>query len=171
VTKIITAPEPLCINPDNFVIFLAGSIEMGTAEDWQKKVIRKLEGRLRLTILNPRRADFYAYQKQDILNPYFYGQVTWELNALERADRILMYFAPDTKSPISLLELGLFAHERSKENGSKLIVCCPDGFWRKGNVEMVCQRYGIKMVDDVVALSDSIVSECEWAFTNGHGAL
>ncbi|MGN6552853.1 MAG: NUDIX hydrolase, partial [Verrucomicrobiota bacterium] len=28
----------------------------------------------------------------------------------------------------------------------KLIVSCPDGYWRKGNVDMVCQRYGVPLV-------------------------
>jgi hypothetical protein len=50
-----------------------------------------------------------------------------------------MYLDPNTKSPISLLELGL--HATSK----KLYVVCPDGFWRKGNVEMVCSVYDIPL--------------------------
>lgn len=28
----------------------------------------------------------------------------------------------------------------------KVIVICPDGFWRKGNVDIVCERFGIKQV-------------------------
>ena len=51
----------------------------------------------------------------------------------------MMYFDPSTKSPISLLELGLFART------GKTIVVCPDGFWRKGNVDIVCERYGVKV--------------------------
>jgi hypothetical protein len=53
-----------------------------------------------------------------------------------------MYFDPNTKSPISLLELGLFASSK------KLIVCCPDGFWRKGNVRIVCELYNIPLFND-----------------------
>jgi hypothetical protein len=49
-----------------------------------------------------------------------------------------MYFDPNTKSPISLLELGLFA------KSGKMIVCCPNGFWRKGNVDIVSQPHGIQ---------------------------
>jgi hypothetical protein len=48
-----------------------------------------------------------------------------------------MYFDPNTLSPISLLELGLHA------KSGKLIVCCPEGFYRKGNVDIVCQNFGI----------------------------
>lgn len=52
-----------------------------------------------------------------------------------------MYLDPQTKSPISLLELGLHAYD------DKLIVCCPEGFYRKGNVDIVCETYGIEQVD------------------------
>ena len=58
-----------------------------------------------------------------------------------------MYLAPTSQAPISLLELGL--HARS----GKVLLCCPDGFWRKGNVDIVAARYGLKTVhglDDLV---------------------
>ena len=56
---------------------------------------------------------------------------------------------PGTKSPITLLELGLHAGK----NPQKLVVCCPDGYWRKGNVDIVCRRCGVRQVptlDDLV---------------------
>ena len=53
---------------------------------------------------------------------------------------IAMYFAPRTKAPITLLELGLAARS------GKAVVCCPAGFWRKGNVDVVCRRYSIPTV-------------------------
>lgn len=81
--------------------------------------------------------------KQTIDDPKFFEQVSWELDALERADHIFMYLPPQTKSPISLLELGLFA------DSGKMIVCCPNGFWRKGNVEVVCDRYDIPLYGDI----------------------
>ena len=61
------------------------------------------------------------------------------MNNLEDSDIIFMYLAPDTQAPISLLELGLNAAS------GKMIVVCPDGFWRKGNVEIVCTRYNIPL--------------------------
>jgi hypothetical protein len=48
-------------------------------------------------------------------------------------------FVPETKSPITLLELGL--HARS----GKLVVGCPHGFWRRGNIEVVCARFGVPL--------------------------
>jgi hypothetical protein len=34
-----------------------------------------------------------------------------------------------------------------------ILVCCPNGFWRKGNVEIVCERFSIpfyESLDDLV---------------------
>ena len=38
----------------------------------------------------------------------------------------------------------------------RLIVCCPDGFWRQGNVDIVCVRYGIPQAPDLPALIELI---------------
>lgn len=117
-------------------VFLAGSIEMGKAENWQVRIGNYFT-REQWDVFNPRRDDWDSSWTQEFENPQFFQQVTWELNALEQCDLIIMYFDPSTKSPISLLELGLFAHS------GKIKVICPDGFWRKGNVEVVCNYYNI----------------------------
>jgi hypothetical protein len=83
---------------------------------------------------------------QSASNPPFREQVEWELEGLERATVVAMYFAPGTRSPVTLLELGLFARS------GKLLVCCPEGFWRKGNVEVVCARYGVPLVNELAEL-------------------
>jgi len=127
-------------------LFLAGSIEMGSAENWQEKIVKELH-KFSVTIYNPRRNDWDSSWVQDINNPQFYDQVNWELDMLDKSDIIVMYFDPNTKSPISLLELGLYAF-----GGSNIIVCCPKGFWRKGNVDIVCQRYGIPVFENIETL-------------------
>jgi len=121
-------------------VFLAGSIEMGTAIDWQTEVTKGLSS-LPITILNPRRNDWDGAWVQDIENAQFREQVDWEMDHLNEADAIALYLQPNTKSPISLLELGMHAHE------GKMVVCCPPGFWRRGNVQIVCDRYGIPLVE------------------------
>ena len=118
-------------------MFLAGSIEMGAAEDWQARLIAALPEDV--IALNPRRVDWDATWRQSIDEPRFRAQVEWELDALDRAGLIAMWFAPDTRAPITLLELGL--HARS----GKLVVGCPDGYWRKGNIEVVCARFAIPL--------------------------
>lgn len=136
-SNIIKAPNKITCHECN--IFLAGSIEMDTAENWQEMVSDALKD-IDCNILNPRRDEWDSSWKQDINNKQFNEQVNWELDGLECADIIVMYFDPNTKSPITLLELGLFAKSK------KIILYCPDGFWRKGNVDIICQRYKIKQV-------------------------
>jgi len=119
---------------DKYTIFLGGSIEMGKAEEWQQRISIALSDK-NIRILNPRRDDFDSSQQQSINNPYFKEQVNWELDSLDRADLIIMYLQKDTLSPISMMEIGLYAKTK------KMLICCPDGFWRKGNIEIVADRY------------------------------
>ena len=135
------------------VLFLAGSIEMGKAEDWQQKVTRLLADQ-DVIILNPRRDDWDSSWVQKKDNKQFNEQVTWELDSQETADLILMYFDPKTQSPITLLELGLFIKEKH------IIICCPEGYFRKGNVDIVCERYGAtstKSIEEMVAAVKEII--------------
>lgn len=138
--KQVKAPARWSWGHNGPAIFLAGSIEMGTAVDWQEEVATKLAGAPGV-ILNPRRDDWDSSWEQKIENPQFNEQVSWELEAMEYADHILMYFAPSTKSPITLAEFGLYVRS------DKLTVCCPEGFWRKGNVDIMCARYKTRTVD------------------------
>ena len=146
--QLITAPEVLQIQYKS--VFLAGSIEQDKAEMWQEKVTRLLDD-LEITILNPRRATWDASWVQSIENPQFRAQVTWELDALERVDFIIIYFDKNTKSPITLLELGLFAN-----TDKQLLVCCPEGFWRKGNVDIVCNRYNIPTFETLDKMIEAV---------------
>lgn len=142
--RILKPPAPLAVVGPS--VFLAGSIEMGLAGRWQEVLERALAD-LDVLILNPRRDEWDSSWAQSIDNPVFREQVEWELAAQEQASVIAMYFAPDTRAPITLLELGLAARS------GKLIVCCPEGYWRKGNVDVVCARYGIPTVRDLEALA------------------
>jgi hypothetical protein len=142
---ILKPPQPLEWPEKMPSVFLAGSIDMGLAEPWQA-YLEEVFSPLELAVLNPRRDDWDSSWKQELTNPPFVEQVQWELEAQERASLIVMYFAPQSQAPITLLELGLFAHT------GKMLVCCPEGYWRKGNVDVVCQRYGIPQVSDLEML-------------------
>jgi len=142
----IKPPTPLPKKDGRPWVFLAGSIDMGQAEDWQTTVgaaLASVDG----VLLNPRRDNWDRSWRQRMDNPPFRNQVEWELDGLAGADVIAMHLAENSKAPISLLELGLFAAS------GKVIVSCPPGFWRRGNVEVVCSRFGVPLVDD---LSDMI---------------
>lgn len=137
---VITPPGHIVHDIPYKRIFLAGSIEMGRAEDWQSRIIEAVKDTKRI-IFNPRREQWDPTWEQSIDNQKFKEQVEWELDALENSDMIIMNLVPDTMSPISLLEFGLFARS------GKLVVYCPDGFWRKGNVDIVCHKYNVPQVE------------------------
>lgn len=161
--EVIKPPTPLPrAFTDNPAFFLAGSIEMGKATNWQTRIEQGLKG-LACTVLNPRRDDWDSSWEQKITNPQFKEQVTWELEGQERAHHILMYFDPQAKSPITLLELGLGIMGA----GGELVVCCPDGFWRKGNVDIVCERYDVPQVDSLGGLIAYAIDEIKkWEKTH-----
>jgi hypothetical protein len=132
--QVVKAPQPLTTQMQRPTVFLAGSIEMGKAIDWQTDLTLALaehEG----TILNPRRSDWDSTWIQRASNPKFYEQVAWEQMAINAADLVYIHFEDDTKSPITLMELGQISESRPKS----CIVRCTNGFWRLGNVEIVCQ--------------------------------
>lgn len=146
---VVTSPQPWPGGRERPRIFLGGSIDMGRAADWQAELTRAL-GDLDVVILNPRRPDWNPAWKPIAEEPEFRRQVEWELAALEASDIIVMYLAPGSQSPISLLETGLHAR------GGKLILLCPEGFWRKGNVDITAARYGIEQVATMDELTAAV---------------
>lgn len=144
-------PEPLPFDRTCPSVFLAGSIEQGVAEDRQSIVANALSD-LDGTLLNPRREAWDATWPQEMSFAPFREQVEWELAAQEQADLVAFYFSPATRAPITLLELGLSAGRRPA------VVCCPAGFWRRGNVDIVCVRYGIAQVGTLQELVEYIRS-------------
>lgn len=150
----VKAPNKLPLWYTNRV-FLAGSIEMGTAENWQERIVQEFESS-NYTFLNPRRDNWDITWEQGINNPQFVEQVEWELNHIIRAPMVVFYFDPNTKSPITLMELGLIAG-RDRRAGllhgrQDVVVCCPKGFWRKGNVDILCRMFDIKVVETIEEL-------------------
>lgn len=135
-------------------VFLAGTIDQGEAVDWQNDIVESSRPmNMDIVIMNPRREDWDPNWDQDDSNIEFTKQVNWELNAMDKAEMIIMYFVPGSKSPIALLELGLYA------TSGKLIVCCPHGFWRKGNVDIVCKRNNITVVNTSINLKHAIFNK------------
>jgi len=143
----IQSPSPVNYNHNLQSVFLAGSIDLGCAVDWQSLILQRLDD-LNIVVINPRRDNWDIKIRQNIDDTVFREQVEWELNAQEKADIIAFYFAPNTLAPITLLEFGLAINKK------RMIVCCPSGFWRKGNIDIVCAHYGIPQVntlDDLIS--------------------
>ena len=143
----IKAPNKVDFNNGAYTVFVAGSINMGNSKDWQSE-FKELLSDLNIIILNPRRDDWDSTWIQSKDNSKFKEQVEWELECQEKADFIFMHFEPDDNlSPITLLELGLFGG--SDFGNARLYVHCPNGYKRKGNVDIVCERYGIRQADSL----------------------
>ncbi len=139
--ELITVPEALPKDQHpNAEFFLAGSIDQGKATNWQQEVSRGLETS-NCRIFSPRRRNWDDTWPQVDGEEPFTSQVEWELEAAARSNLRLMHLEPGMQSPISLLEFGLFA------GNGRLIVHCPEGFWRKGNVDVTARIYGVTLVD------------------------
>lgn len=113
---------------------------MGKAVQWQRLLATYLSD-LPITVTNPRRGHWNPDVAPEAKDAAFKAQVDWELGALEQASVICFFFDTTTKSPVTMLELGLWAHSK------KVVVCCGKDFWRAGNVQIVCERYGIPFTD------------------------
>jgi hypothetical protein len=143
-------PQPPVIRGKS--VFLSGSIEQGAAVDWQTRITTSLS-HLPITILNPRRAEWDSSWVEDISCAPFREQVEWELDALDAADVIAIYFDKDTKAPVTLMELGLHAKR------ANVVVCCPQGYWKRGNVQIVCARFGIEVVETLEELVQGVIGK------------
>ena len=118
---------------------------MGTAVDWQTAMINNpiFDAFHEVAIFNPRRQSWDPSWEQSIENVKFKQQVDWELDRIMESHLTVFNFEAESKSPITLMELGLVAG--LKKNA---LVYCPDGFWRKGNVEIITERFGIRLVNN-----------------------
>jgi hypothetical protein len=155
--SVVFAPHRVDLSGKGKSIFLAGSIDQG----WQTTITKKFSN-LPVTILNPYRPEWDSTWEEDITFQPFREQVDWEQDMLEAADLIALYFAPTSKAPISLLELGLFARS------GKMVVACPPGYWKRGNVQIVCKRLKVELVDSIEELVESVERRIRRSHVDAH---
>jgi len=130
-------------------VILYGSIESDPAKDWQTSLAASLSD-LPVAIINPRCDAWDSTWVEDVSDVRFKEQVEWEMDHAKVADVIAFYFKPGTLTPITLLELGMYA------GTGRAVVCCPEGFYKRGNVQLVCARYGIDLLDTLEELESII---------------
>lgn len=153
---------------DTFKIFLAGTIDNGDSDDWQYDVFLHLAMYTELisddskyydipkfTVFSPRRKNW----KEDATQEDIEEQIKWEQEKLDEADLIVMVLQDNSKSPISLLELGLYGPT------GKLICFCTPNFYRYTNVKLTCEKWGIPLIEqlsaaDIAAEVNRIYKEC-----------
>ncbi|KKK55301.1 hypothetical protein LCGC14_3075930, partial [marine sediment metagenome] len=123
--RVITAVEKIKRN-DGLMIFLAGGIT--NCPWWQNEIIEMLKGCVG-TILNPRRKDFPIGDPNASLE-----QITWEFNALEKADIFSMWFSnAESDQPICMYELGRNIALRENEM-STVVIGVEPGYRREQDV-------------------------------------
>jgi hypothetical protein len=113
-------------------IFVAGTIDMGNSVDWQAEFVKHIDSEA-VKIYNPRRRQGEAPKTNEELE----FQVKWELRQIQKADAIFMNFLPGSKSPITLLELGLCLMMPEKI----MVVVCPPEYSRAMNVKVTVQAF------------------------------
>lgn len=154
-TEIILPPSRRHGDPNNLKVFLAGAIDMGNAILWQDDIIRTFnEDGIPVTFFNPRRADWDASWTQTLDSPQFVEQVNWELDFIERADILFMFFPGNSIAPISLLEFGL-----GIGLGLDVIIAAEPGYHRRGNLEVMCVREGIVLHTSIDSASWALEQE------------
>lgn len=129
---IVTAPNPIKYKLFDKILFLAGTIDNGEAENWQDKVAKRLEPKFNV-VLNPRRKAWDKNADQTELRQ----QINWELDGINLASHVLFNFLPDSKSPVTMLELGMVLAAGDQTT----IIVCPDKFYRSTNIKVTAAYF------------------------------
>lgn len=145
--KVVVAPSQY--PREGLKVYLAGAIDMGDAQNWQQDVINQFANIDEIVLLNPRRLEFTDVMEQ--------SQIEWELEAMEDADLILMWFPEASKAPISLLEMGLYLRS------GKLLLGVENGYYRQKNIEFTARRYNVPVFYSLGELVEQVTrrfSQC-----------
>lgn len=137
--QIIMAPQRPNIT-HKYTIFLAGTTSKTGEPDWRQSLIDTISHQP-VTVFNPLRTDWDATWREDYSDPRWVEQVEWELEMLDKANLIVVFFHGVSPAPISLLEFGLWARE------GKAIACAMKDYSKRGNVMAVCRKYGAMFVE------------------------
>ncbi|KAI0161428.1 hypothetical protein GGR57DRAFT_454760 [Xylariaceae sp. FL1272] len=148
--QVINAPSQDAVIHEKSV-FLAGTTTRGADVDWREK-LSALLAECSITIFNPNRPDWDSSWREEINFDPYREQVEWELEKQMEADLVVVYFGPETLAPISLLEFGL-----SAQVPGKVIAVAPEGYKRRGNVQIVCRKFNIKFLDAIDKLHEVIL--------------
>lgn len=141
-------------------IFLAGTIDNGYSANWQVLASNLIDKEMKETkkenkkvlIFNPRRDSWNNTWVNRIHNAEFYQQINWELDCIEKCSHLLFHIEEDSKSPITLMEIGL-----SIKLDKPIFISCSPKFYRYGNIEVVCHKYGIPLFDDLPTAIKNLV--------------
>ena len=137
---------PSFIAPSDCSVFLSGSFRPG--DDNERRHDQLITCLMhapttQVTIIDAWRDDYDDSPVQFKPNQRSAIQYRWELLNLPRVDVVAVYFAPDSKAPVSLLDFGLAA----ARDATKLVVYCEDDSHLRCHVEHICQEMHVFLVD------------------------
>jgi len=124
-------------------IYLSGSM---IGVDWQSRFIKQLEP-YSFDVFNPRYPSCHiANNPKDVFE--------WELDHMSIANVIAFYFDPFAEhvSNTSLIALGMYAKT------DKVIVCCPEDFPRKDDIDALCVYENVAQVDSLDTLINTTIT-------------
>lgn len=152
-SQAVVVMAPQASEPDNkrTSIFLAGITTSTNEPDWRETLTRSLM-KYPVTIFNPNRPDWDSTWEENFSDKRWEEQVSWELDMQEAADVIVFFFHRSTDAPISLMEFGLAVRTK------KVVVCAQHEYRKRGNVEAVCQRFGVPLASTEFELRDYLIT-------------
>lgn len=135
-------------NAKNVKVFLAGGIT--NCPDWQSELIEKLKYLPKVTIYNPRRANFPIDDPNASEE-----QITWEYIHLQNADVVVFWFSRGSLNPIVLYELGMWGNSRA---GRPMIIGIDPEYERKQDVviQTVLAKPDAVFVDNLDLIAEGI---------------
>jgi hypothetical protein len=146
--RYIEAVEDYEINSNEKTLFVAGGIT--GCGDWQSELVETLKDQ-DITILNPRRKKYPDHPRAER------EQITWEHDAMSKAQAVSFWFPNETLCPITLYELG-----KISAGNKKLFVGVDPDYARKVDLEIQLKliRSDVKIVYSLGDLTEQIVG---WA--------
>lgn len=133
----------------DYRVFMAGTIDNGAVVPWVDRIVESLDIDSSVQFIDPRRPDWNSTLANTADCADFREQVEWEMKGLASSTYIVFNILPGSISPVTMLELGWIASSR---HHTDVFVCCPDGFWRKGNVDIFCKYHNINVFGDEESL-------------------
>ncbi|EKJ79303.1 hypothetical protein NXS19_002738 [Fusarium pseudograminearum] len=148
---VVMAPQRANLNNQTTSVFLAGVTTSTREPDWRQALTDALSNHP-VVILNPDRRDWDSTWREDFSDKRWAEQVLWELDMQEAADIIVFMFHEATEAPISLMELGLAVRTKS------VIVCAHPDYRKRGNVDAVCRKFGVQLLDTLEELVRCLIT-------------
>ncbi|SEC82566.1 Nucleoside 2-deoxyribosyltransferase like [Tenacibaculum sp. MAR_2009_124] len=118
------------------LVFLAGSLSIDKIDNWRNTLVNSYS--TNFDFIDPTNDNYVLLNTSQMEK-----HINWELEGLELSDIIFMNLLPESKSPISMVELGLYA------KSNKLIICCPEIFYQYRYIKTIAKKYNAALFTEL----------------------